>query len=254
VHAHEVAHDSGHFGPVFELIDFAAFCNDAARSFLQQRVPQATAQKCHLIYHGVDLAAFPVLPPAPPSTRLRLVSAGRLTATKGFDRLLKVVAELRRNEVDVELRIVGEGSQRQALEGLATQLGIADRVKLLGWMAPNALRAVFGESDVFCLLADTTYHDGLPNVVLEAQAMGRPVVLSSLPAAKEAVTDGVDGFIVPPEDTQAACSALTRLAREAGLCQRVASAARASVERQHDARHHLGQLHHLLLSRSGGAS
>jgi glycosyltransferase involved in cell wall biosynthesis len=253
VHAHEVAHDNGHFDAVFELIDFAAFCNDAARRFLLERVASTNAGKCKLVYHGVDLAAFPALGPSPAGGRLRLVSAGRLTPTKGFARLLRVVAELGRRDVPVELTIVGDGSQREALLSLAAELGITDRVSLTGWLEPTALRQTFEASDVFCLLADTTYHDGLPNVLLEAQALGRPVVVSSLPAATEAVTDGVDGFVVGPDDTEAACAVLTQLAREPALRLRLAAAARARVERQHDARYHLGQLHQLLLSRSGAA-
>jgi colanic acid/amylovoran biosynthesis glycosyltransferase len=254
VHAHEVAYDNGHFAPVFELIDFAAFCNDAARRFLLERLPAIAPGKCHLVYHGVDLSAFPSLVPPPVSPRLRLVSAGRLTATKGFSRLLRLVAQLGHQSVPAELTIVGDGSQREALTALAGELGISDRVRITGWVQPAALRQAFAASDVFCLLADTTYHDGLPNVVLEAQALGRPVVISSLPAAAEAVTHGVDGFVVEPDDADGACRILTQLAREPELRESVAAAARARVERQHDARHHLGQLHQLLLSKPSVAA
>jgi colanic acid/amylovoran biosynthesis glycosyltransferase len=254
VHAHEVAHDNGHFAPVFELIDFAAFCNDAARRFLLERLPTASAGKCHLVYHGVDLAAFPALVPTPAGPQLRLVSAGRLTITKGFSRLLRLVAQLGRQGVPAELTIVGDGSQREALTALASQLGIAERVRITGWVEPATLRQAFAASDVFCLLADTTYHDGLPNVVLEAQALGRPVLISSLPAAAEAVSHGVDGFVVEPDDAEGACRVLTQLAREPALRLRIAAAARARVERQHDARYHLGQLHQLLLSKPGTAA
>jgi len=181
-------------------------------------------------------------------------SAGRLTATKGFSRLLHLLAQLDRQSVPAELTIVGDGSQREVLTALAGELGISERVRITGWVEPAALRQAFAASDVFCLLADTTYHDGLPNVVLEAQALGRPVLISSLPAAAEAVTHGVDGFVIEPDDTEGACRVLTQLAREPALRQRIAAAARARVERQHDARHHLGQLHQLLLSRSGAAA
>jgi glycosyltransferase involved in cell wall biosynthesis len=251
VHAHEVAYDNGHFSAVFELIDFAAFCNDAARSFLLERLHRSNASKCHLIYHGVDLAAFPALAPPPESSRLRLVSAGRLTPTKGFSRLLRLVAELESRGVSAELTLVGDGGQREPLLRLAAELGISDRVQLTGWLEPSALRKVFAANDVFCLLADTTYHDGLPNVVLEAQALGRPVLLSNLPAATEAVTHGVDGFVVEPEDTEAACSVLMQLARQPALRLGLAAAARARIERQHDSRCHLDALHQLLLSNSG---
>lgn len=254
VHAHEVAHDNGHFPSVFELIDFAAFCNDAARTFLLERVPRSNADKCHLVYHGVDLTAFPQLEPPPGSEFLRVVSAGRLTPTKGFPRLLRAVAQLSQRGVPVTLTIVGDGSQREALLALASELGISDRLHLTGWLEPQALRRTFEASDVFCLLPDTTFHDGLPNVVLEAQALGRPVVLSRLPAAAEAVTNGVDGFVVEPDDTEATCGALMQLARDPALRQQMATAARYRVERQHDAHRHLERLHQLLLSKSGRVS
>jgi glycosyltransferase involved in cell wall biosynthesis len=250
VHAHEVAHDSGHFAAVFELIDFAAFCNDAARRFLVERIPAGNAAKCQLIYHGVDLSAFPALPLPPTCEQLRLVSAGRLTTTKGFPRLLRAIATLRDRGVQVELSILGEGSQRQALTALATELGVRESVHFAGWLSPSGLRQVFEASDVFCLLPDTTYHDGLPNVVLEAQALGRPVVISSLPAAAEAVAHGVNGFVLEPEDHEGICDALARLARDPALRLGMSLAARARVEQQHDSRQHLAQLHQLLLNRS----
>ncbi|MEY2932329.1 MAG: hypothetical protein RL033_3078 [Pseudomonadota bacterium] len=254
VHAHEVAHDNGHFASVFELVDFATFCNDAARRYLLQAFPQISSQKCHLVYHGVNLAEFPALALPPAGASLRVVSAGRLTSTKGFPRLLRVVALLGQQGVPVELTIVGDGSQREALLSLAAELGISARVNITGWVEPAQLRRAFEGSDVFCLLADTTFHDGLPNVVLEAQALGRPVVLSTLPAAPEAVSDGVEGYVVAPDDVAGACRALTRLAREPALREQFARAGRARVERQHDASYHLGQLQRLFINRASAAA
>jgi glycosyltransferase involved in cell wall biosynthesis len=158
------------------------------------------------------------------------------------------MALLSQRGVLAELSIVGEGSQREALTGLAAELNISERVHFTGWLDTGGLRRVFAESDVFCLLPDTSYHDGLPNVVLEAQALGRPVVISNLPAAAEAVTHGVDGFIVEPDDIEGTCDVLARLAGNARLRRDISAAARARVQRQHDASQHLERLRQLLLS------
>ena len=83
------------------------------------------------------------------------------------------------------------------LKRLAAELDFSDRLSMPGWVAQESVARFMQEAHVFALLADTEFHDGLPNVVLEAMASGRPVILSPLPAASEAVTSGQEGFVLP---------------------------------------------------------
>ena len=69
-----------------------------------------------------------------------------------------------------------------------------------GWVNREQVRDYMSQSHIFALLADVNYHDGLPNVALEAMAVGRPVIISPLPAAKEAVLQDQNGFVLSKKD------------------------------------------------------
>lgn len=243
VHAHEVAHDNGHFPALFDLVDYAAFCNTAAMDYLARRLPPEAERRCRLVYHGVDLAEFPMMPLPDRLPPLRIVSAGRLAATKGMDRLVRGLAAVRSAGLAAELTVVGDGSQRGALEALATRLGVAEHLHITGWVTREAVREHLGNAHVFALLADTTYHDGLPNVVLEAMATGRPVVLSPLPAAAEAIADTATGFVLRDHfDTGELSRVLCDLARNPERLREMGRRARAHVERAFDSRVHIKRL------------
>ena len=88
---------------------------------------------------------------------------------------------------------------------------------------------------IFALMADTEYGDGLPNVVLEAMASGRPVILSPLPAAEEAITNGVEGIILnSATDEEGMVNALQRLAGDRAKLPVMGQAARRRVESKFD--------------------
>lgn len=96
----------------------------------------------------------------------RILFVGRLEKMKGVDTLLRAFAQL---DGDVHLRIVGDGSQRNALQALARDLGISDRVTFVGRVAPDHIYKEYAEAQVFCGLSKS---EGLGNVFLEAQAGG----------------------------------------------------------------------------------
>lgn len=252
VHAHEVAHDSGHLPAVFEQVDFATFCNKAAMAYLLDHLPPGHGGKCHLVYHGVDFGRFPHLEllTAPPP--LRIVSVGRMTATKGFDRLIRSVRVARDEGVDCSLTIVGDGGRRGAVELLVTELSLAPHVRFTGWVRPEAVLTELERSHVFALMADTNYHDGLPNVVLEAQAVGRPVIVSPLPAAEEAVKHGETGFILSSSDAHEDVVAhLKTLSKHPDRISAMGLAGRERVRDRYDAHLQLSRLYDLLTDRGG---
>jgi len=214
IHAHEVAHDNGHFPIAFERIRFAAFCNGAAMNYLLSRLPRDARRKAHLIYHGVDIGQFPRTPLPSFDGVLQVITAGRLTPTKGIDRLIRIMAMARDRGVAVALTVIGDGSQKSDLEALASGLGLLGRVRFVGWVPHEEMRELLSGAHVFALLADDTFHDGLPNVVMEAMSLGRPCILSPLPAASEVVEHGVNGYILARVDAPGefvnCCAALAK--------------------------------------------
>lgn len=243
VHAHEVAHDGGHFAAIYEKLEFASFCNRAAMEYLLERLPGSAEARSELNYHGVDLEQFALLDLAPPPPPLEVLAVGRLAKTKGMDRVVRAVGLAREEGLDVRLTVVGDGSQRGLLEEQARELGIADRVTFCGWIEHGKVREHLAACHVLALLPDIDFHEGLPNVVLEAQAAGRPVVLSPLPAATEVLVPGENGWTVSaPDAVGELVDVLRALLAEPSKLEEMHRRARSAVENGFDARTCLDRL------------
>jgi len=251
IHAHEVAHDGGHFQIIFPALAFAAFCNRGAMHYLLPQLALEARQRAHLVHHGVDLEGFAPLPMPAARAPLSIVSAGRLTRTKGFDRLIRACSMASRQGIELRLTILGRGALEEELKALSAELGMKDLLSLPGWVSQEELRTHLGAAHIFALLADTSFHDGLPNVVLEAMACARSVVLSPLPAVSEAVTDGVEGFVLKhAADVDGFVAALRRYQREPELLKTMGAAARRRVETDHDAARQIEKMADLLRSQA----
>lgn len=175
-------------------------------------------------------------PPQPRSAagngRKRILAMGRLERQKGFDLLVDAFAAVARDRPDWDLTILGEGSERPALERRIARLGLDGRVALPGREKDAA--GALSRADLFVL---SSRYEGFPNALAEAMAAGLPVVSFDCPTGpSDIVRDGVDGRLVPPEDVAALAAALGDLtgderARRALAAKATEVAERFSVER-----------------------
>lgn len=179
---------------------------------------------------GIDLAAFPYRDP-PENPEPTILALGRLSPEKGFAVLIDAVAQLRREAIPASLRIVGDGPERAALEAAAREAGIAEAVSFAGELPPAAVRRELAEADIFCM---ASFSEGLPISLMEAMAIGLPVVSTWIAGIPELAEDEATALTVPPARPDALANALRRLANDADLRQRLARAARARVERDYD--------------------
>lgn len=236
IHAHEVAHENGHFPAVFKTLSFATYCNRGAMEYLLKQLPDEARDISHLVYHGVDIRDFEPIPMPKLNGTINIITAGRLTETKGFDRLIKACSIARKRGVDVRLSILGRGAFESDIKTVASETGFTDYLEMPGWVSHDKVREYMKQAHLFALLADTSFHDGLPNVVLEAMACNRPVILSPLPAAEEAVKDGSEGFILQStDDYEGFIAAIDKLVCTPGLLNEMGDNARKRVSRDHDA-------------------
>ena len=144
-----------------------------------------------------------------------IVSVGRLVAKKGFDLLIRAFAQLDRP--GIRLRIAGDGPERAALVTLAEAEGVADRVDFMGALPHAQALALIRSGAIFalpCRTSSTGDRDGIPVVLMEAMAAGKPVIAGRLETIAELVEDGVGGLLVPPDDVPALTEALRRLVDE----------------------------------------
>ena len=183
-----------------------------------------------VVHNGVD-APPPTGPPAPtlraslagPQTAPVVFAASNLFPVKGVDVLIEAAALV----PAARFAIAGEGPERIALERRIAELGIGDRVTLLGWRedAGDLMRA----ADVFVL---SSRGEGLSLSLLEALAVGTPTVITRVGGLPEAIEDGVSGLIVDPDDPPALAAAIRTLLADPALRDRLAAAgAKAFAER-----------------------
>lgn len=140
---------------------------------------------------------------APNGKFFRLVFVGRLVEWKGPDTAISIVDKIIRDFgiADIELSIIGRGPMFSDLEKMVEEKGLADHVKLLGGQEQSKLKSILSEADLF-IYTGRTHHvtqraenQGL--VLMEAQAMGLPVVAFDVGGVGEGVDDGVTGHLVP---------------------------------------------------------
>lgn len=160
---------------------------------------------------------------------LRLLSVGRLEWKKGYEFALEAVERVRQAGIELEYRIVGDGSYYEAVAFGRHQLGLADAVTLCGAMDREGVRREMERADVFVHAAVS---EGFCNAVLEAQAMELPVVCSDAGGLPENVVHGVTGFVTRRRNAREMAERIGELARDAELRQRMGQAGRARVETQ----------------------
>jgi len=190
-------------------------------------------ERLFVIHPAVDAERrwLPVPRNPPADGRLRVVAVGRLHWVKGLDTLLQALRDLLREGLDVRVDLVGTGPERERLAFLAHTFGIHERVHFLGAHGPDGVRSAIGSADVFVL---TSLSEGLNNATLEAMAMEIPVVVSAVGGMPEAVTDGCEGFLVPPGDATALASRLCELARNPALRSTMGKNGRRRVQASFD--------------------
>ncbi|MFY1896627.1 glycosyltransferase [Achromobacter xylosoxidans] len=203
---------------------------------MARQVRQFTDRPVHITPFGIDTERFS---PAPHDNTadapIVIGTVKGLETTYGIDILLRAFAELvAALEHDapavarrLTLKIYGSGSQAQALQDMARDLGIAGRTQFLGHIAHSEVPAALRELDVYVALSRM---DSFGVAILEACACGIPVVVSDADGPAEIVIDDVTGYVVPRLDAGAAAARLRQLVLDPALRQRLGTAGRMHVQ------------------------
>ncbi len=183
----------------------------------------------HLNYHGVDVTRFFGGNTAPDGTGdgpLLIASVGRLVVKKGYSDLLNALARLPEG-IDWRFEHIGGGDLEKPLAAQADRLEIADRITWHGRRPQSDVRALLARADMFVLastIAKDGDRDGLPNVLMEAQAVGVACISTAISAIPELIIDGETGRLVPAGDPDALAAAIAELAHDSDARARLAAA------------------------------
>ncbi|HZR14256.1 MAG TPA: glycosyltransferase [Acidimicrobiia bacterium] len=192
-------------------------------------------RRARVIIHGVDVDAIAAQRSQRDAVRAELgigpdePVAGTIAnfrAQKDYPNLLEAARLLERRGSPVRFVAVGQGQLEDETRALHARLGLGDRVLLLG-RRDDAVR-VLAACDVFTLASS---NEGLPVAVMEAFALGLPVVATHVGGVPEAVRDGIEGILVPPREPKALADAIDELVRDGARRASMGAAARARGER-----------------------
>lgn len=247
--AYERARRSGRFDGTLE--DFQAWSGDRRVAMLRRTRTGALRRATHVFVPsaylrdialgwGLDPQRISVLPnPAPPAPELPpraelraalgepsgtlLAFAGRLTRQKALGDLLAAVVGLDA----VTVLLLGDGPERAALEAEVERLDLGDRVRFLGGGSRDDVLRLFAAADAAVL---PSAWENFPHTVVEALAVGTPVVATAVGGVPEVVVHDDNGLLVPPHDVVALRAAIERLVTDPDLLARLAARAALSVE------------------------
>jgi glycosyltransferase involved in cell wall biosynthesis len=215
-------------------------CSEWGRGVLEARLGSRSLPRVAVVHHGLDLEDWAYVSRGRRNEPPVIVAVGRLTPKKGFDHLVEACSVLSGRGLDFRCDIVGpDGGLGTSLGRRIAELGLEARVRLVGATPPAETRARIAGADLLAcpsIRTDSGSSDGIPNVVLEAMALGTPVVATDAGGIPEVVRPGETGYRVPQRDPRALADALAAaLADETGR-RRMAEAARARVESAFDVR------------------
>lgn len=216
----------------FRLADRVVVNAEAIRAELAGS-GQVRPEKVVVIPTGVDLRRFDpdgAAGPRPPwAWKGRAVGmVAKFRRQKDQPTFLRAAERILAADPKVGFVLAGDGPSRESVERLARAMGLASSVRFVGAVPPDAMPAFLRHLDVAVLASNG--NEGIPNVVLEAMAMGKPVVASDTGGCREAVLDGVTGFLVPPRDPERLAEMTLRLLRDERAAARMGRAGRERVE------------------------
>ncbi|MCH8181761.1 MAG: glycosyltransferase family 4 protein [Proteobacteria bacterium] len=194
--------------------------------------------KVDLVYHGLDMARFAVPPKRPPrgaGEQVVILSVGRAVEKKGYDDLLRALANLP-DDLDWRFIHIGGGERLRDLKTRARRLGLSGRIEWRGAQPQGVVLAAYREADIFVLasrIAKSGDRDGLPNVLMEAQSQELACLSTRVSAIPELIEDGKTGRLVAPGDVHALSAALASLIRDPSERARFGQAGAARVRQSY---------------------
>jgi colanic acid/amylovoran biosynthesis glycosyltransferase len=187
-----------------EKASFVAAISYYTRSQLLRWADPRDWPKVHVIRCGLEKSYFSQVSSAS-KNQDRFVSVARLSGQKGQLILLQAVKLLVEDGLSIHLTLTGDGELRPEIEKSIDQLGLRSHVVVTGWLSNQAVRTEIEKSRALIL---SSFAEGLPVVLMEAMAMGRPVLTTSVAGITELVRSGQEGWVYPPSSAAAIASAM----------------------------------------------
>ena len=182
-----------------------------------------------IVHCGLDVEKYNYR--APRQEIKYLLCVTRLSPEKGLTFLIHAVSLLRAKGYDLELRLAGDGPTKEHLKKLASEIGIAEQVRFIGFLNEEGIIRELRDSDLFVL---PSFIEGIPVSAMEAMAVGVPVIATNIAGTSELIEDGRNGILIRPSDSEALVDAVIRMINDYGFRVRAAELARKKVTDEFD--------------------
>lgn len=243
------------------LAQWTVTCTAGGCRHLKSLAPDP--DRVHLVYHGLDLARFQGngdqgsdRDGSDSGNPARIITVGRAVEKKGLDTLIDALALLP-EDLQWNWTHIGGGELVPDLKQQIARLGLGDRISLLGSRAQSEVLDEYRASDVFvlpCRIAPNGDRDGLPNVLVEAQSQAMPCISTPVSGVPELISDGVNGWLVQPDDPAALAKSIEKTLRDPQLRRRLGRAGKQKVHAEFDARNEIRTLLDLFAIKAADSS
>jgi glycosyltransferase involved in cell wall biosynthesis len=234
-----------HLREKMEAASHVVAISSFGRSQLYRWVGHAHWPKIEVVHCGLDSVFLHEPPSAPFPSEPRLVCVGRLCEQKGQLLLLEAILQLKDRGLDFHVVLAGDGEMRDEIERFILRHGLQSRVSITGWISSERVKQELLAARAMVL---ASFAEGLPVVIMEAMALERPVVSTTVAGIPELVRQGVDGWLVAPGDVSALAETLV-LVLDADITQlrEMGQQARRRVKVRHDINMEAAKLRTLFL-------
>lgn len=246
-HARDIYHEKVDQQALVKRMQNARFVvtvSDFNRDYLNKLLANHSCNgNIYRLYNGLDLTLFRPSPLIHESGLI--VSIGRLVPKKGMKYLLDACALLRDRNVAFRAVIIGEGEERASLEQAIQRLALDQQVTLAGALSPSAVIEILSLSDIFvlpCIVSEDGDMDGLPTVILEAMALGIPVISTRLAGIPEMIHHQINGFLVEQQQVPELADAMQVLLESNELRNTFRKQSHQCMEEQFNLQKNVGQL------------
>lgn len=209
-------------------------------NYWKNRLIQLGCPQDKIVVHhmGIDIQEFKFSPRKfPPDGKIKILTVARLVEKKGLNYSIEAVARAIQKYPDIQYKIVGDGPLRDELNKLISKLGVAKKIRLVGWKDSSEVKALMGETHIFLLHSVTATNgdmEGIPVSLMEAQAVGVPVISTYHSGIPELVQDGKSGFLVSEKNVDAFSERLSYLIEHPGEWLEMGRNGRNFVEKKYN--------------------
>ena len=187
---------------------------------------------------GIDIGRFGFSPrKVRKDGKISILTVARLIEKKGVQYGIQAVAKVLKHYPDVEYKIAGDGPLKRDLIDLINKLKVNENVKLLGWKQRDEISELMGHADILLAPSVTDKNgdqEGIPVVLMEALALGMPVISTYHSGIPELVQDGKSGFLVDERDVDGFAEKIGYLIKHPDIWEEMGLKGRESVQRNHD--------------------